>query len=82
MSFPCSVLFYSLLKKFIRKASYSMAFNGNCSMKISNIALLLEKKQMLTRFSKFSSKFPQLKGFVLITHVNNQSYTQVSTSQV
>ena len=49
-----------------------MGFNGNCSMKPFNIALLLEKKQMLTRLSKTSSEFPRLKGFGLIirTHIH------------
>ena len=51
-------------------------------MKPSKIALLLEKKQMLTRLSKFSSEFPRLKGFGLITHVNNPSQTPVLTLQV
>ena len=52
-----------------------MAFHGNCSMKRSNIALILEKKEMLTRLSKFSSEFPPLDGFGLITHVNIHSHT-------
>ena len=49
---------------------YSMAFKGNYLMKSSNKALQLEKKQMLTRLSKFSSEFPQLEGCDLITHIN------------
>ena len=44
--------------KKICSKSYSMAFNGNYSVKSSNIVLLLEKKQMLTGLSKFLSEFP------------------------
>ena len=80
MGFLCSVLFYSLLKN--RSKSNSMAFNGNCSMKSSNIRLLLKKKQILTRLSKFSSEFPQLEGLGLITHANIHSHTQVLTWQL
>ena len=45
--------------------------------KPSNMALLLEKKQMLTRLCKFLSEFPRLEGFGLITRVNNSSHTRV-----
>ena len=59
-----------------------MAFNGNCSPKPLNIALLLEKKQMLTRLSKFSIEFPQLEGFGLITRVNVHSHTQITSAKL
>ena len=59
-----------------------MAFNGNCSMKPSNIALLLKKKQMLIIFRKFSSEFPRLKGFNLITRVNIHYYASVDLASV
>ena len=81
VGFPCSGLFYSLLKE-IRLKSYSMAFNGNCSAKPSNVALSLEMKQMLTRLNKFSSQFPRLKGFGLITHVNNVTHANVDLASV
>ena len=79
MGFLCSVLLYSLLKICLK--SYSVVFNGNCSMKPSNIALLLvnEKKQMFTRSSKFSSEFPPLKGFGLITRINIHLHMRVLT---
>ena len=51
-----------------------MTFNGNYSTKYSNIALLCKKKQMLTGLSKFSSEFPQLEGFGLITRINFHSH--------
>ena len=75
MGYLCLVLFYSVLKKIVRKVTHAMAFNSNCSTKPSNITLLLEKKQMLTWLSKLLSEFPQLKGLGLITHVNNPSHT-------
>ena len=59
-----------------------MAFNGNYSVKSSNIVLLLEKKQMLTGLSKFLSEFPQLEGFGLITRVNIHLHMRVLTSRV
>ena len=66
----------------IHLKSYSMVFNGKCSTKPSNIALLFEMKQMLIRLSKFSSKFPRLKGFGFITRVKIHSHTWVLTSWV
>ena len=42
-----------------------MAFNDNYLAKSSNIALLLEKKQLLTRLSKVSSEFLDSKDFWL-----------------
>ena len=80
MGFPCSVLFYSLLK--IHSKSYSIAFISNCSKKPSNLALLFEMKQMLTRLSKFLSEFSRLEGFGLITRVNIHMHTRVLTSRV
>ena len=52
-------------------------------MKSLNIVLLLEKKQMLsTRLSKFSSKFPRLEGFGLITCVSIHLHMCALTSRV
>ena len=75
-----SALSIAFLK--IHSKSYSMAFNDNYSTKSSNLALLLEKKQMLMKLSKFSSEFPRLKGFSLITCINFHSHTHVLPSQL
>ena len=78
VGFLCPVLFVAFKKSCSK--SYSMAFDSNCSTKPSNIVLLLEKKQMLTRLSKFSNEFPRFKGFGLITCVNIHSHTRVLAS--
>ena len=57
--FRVSAVLYSF--KIIRLKIYSMAINGNCSTKPSNIALLLEKKQMLTRLESFQVNSLDLK---------------------
>ena len=46
-----------LLKNSFEKNT-QIAFNGNYSTKSLNMVLLLEKKDVLTRLSKFSSQFP------------------------
>ena len=71
---------FSLLKNLFEKLLY--VFNGNCSTIPSNVALLLEKKKMLTRLSKFSSEFTRLKKFGLIPCVNNPAHTRVLTLRV
>ena len=51
------LLFYSLLKKFIRKVTFWHLRNGNYFAKSLIKLLLLEKKQMLSKFlSKGSFK--------------------------
>ena len=48
----------------------------------ANAMAITQQKQMLTRSSKYSSEFPQLEGFGVITHVNIHSHTCVLSWQV